>query len=46
MTIIIHGMSVANRGALRNPDSLEFYIFLIRFGSQGYKCLEMSLYEI
>jgi hypothetical protein len=22
---IIHGMSVANRGALRNQDSLDFY---------------------
>ncbi len=25
VTKIIHGMSVANRGALRNPDSLDFY---------------------
>lgn len=26
VTKIIHGMSVANRGALRNPTSLDFYI--------------------
>ena len=26
VTKIIHGMSVANRGALRNPNSLDFYI--------------------
>ncbi len=26
VTKIIHGMSVANRGALRNPDSLDFYM--------------------
>jgi len=26
VTKIIHGMPVANRGALRNPDSLDFYI--------------------
>jgi acetoacetyl-CoA synthetase len=26
VTKIIHGMSIANRGALRNPDSLDFYI--------------------
>lgn len=25
VTKIIHGMPVANRGALRNPDSLDFY---------------------
>ena len=25
VTKIIHGMSVANRGALRNPESLDFY---------------------
>lgn len=25
VTKIIHGMAVANRGALRNPDSLDFY---------------------
>jgi acetoacetyl-CoA synthetase len=25
VTNIIHGMSVANRGALRNPESLDFY---------------------
>ena len=24
-TKIIHGMSIANRGALRNPNSLDFY---------------------
>jgi len=23
---IIHGMAVANRGALRNPTSLDYYI--------------------
>jgi acetoacetyl-CoA synthetase len=26
VTKIIHGMSVANRGALRNPESLDFYL--------------------
>ena len=26
VTKIIHGMSVANRGALRNPESLDFYM--------------------
>ena len=26
VTQIIHGMAVANRGALRNPDSLDFYM--------------------
>jgi acetoacetyl-CoA synthetase len=26
VTKIIHGMEVANRGALRNPDSLDFYM--------------------
>jgi acetoacetyl-CoA synthetase len=26
VTKIIHGMPVANRGALRNPDSLDYYI--------------------
>ncbi|MHA1318594.1 MAG: acetoacetate--CoA ligase [Promethearchaeota archaeon] len=26
VTKIIHGMSIANRGALRNPNSLDFYI--------------------
>ena len=26
ITKIIHGMSVANRGALRNPESLDFYM--------------------
>ena len=26
VTKIIHGMSVANRGALRNPNSLDFYM--------------------
>jgi len=26
VTKIIHGMEVANRGALRNPESLDFYI--------------------
>jgi hypothetical protein len=26
VTKIIHGISVANRGALRNPNSLDFYI--------------------
>ena len=26
VTRIIHGMEVANRGALRNPESLDFYI--------------------
>ena len=26
VTKIIHGIEVANRGALRNPDSLDFYI--------------------
>jgi len=26
VTKIIHGISVANRGALRNPDSLDFYM--------------------
>jgi len=25
VTKIIHGMAVANRGALRNPKSLDFY---------------------
>jgi len=25
VTKIIHGMAVANQGALRNPDSLDFY---------------------
>ncbi|MHA2390491.1 MAG: acetoacetate--CoA ligase [Promethearchaeota archaeon] len=26
VTKIIHGMEIANRGALRNPDSLDFYM--------------------
>jgi acetoacetyl-CoA synthetase len=26
VTKIIHGMEVANRGALRNPESLDFYM--------------------
>ena len=26
VTKIIHGMTIANRGALRNPDSLDFYM--------------------
>ncbi|MFX1297894.1 MAG: acetoacetate--CoA ligase, partial [Promethearchaeota archaeon] len=26
VTKIIHGMEIANRGALRNPESLDFYI--------------------
>lgn len=26
VTKIIHGMAIANRGALRNPDSLDFYM--------------------
>ena len=26
VTKIIHGMSVANRGALRNPDSLDYFL--------------------
>ena len=25
VTKIIHGMAIANRGALRNPESLDFY---------------------
>jgi acetoacetyl-CoA synthetase len=25
ITKILHGMDVSNRGALRNPDSLDFY---------------------
>ncbi|MFX1277767.1 MAG: hypothetical protein ACFFA3_00005 [Promethearchaeota archaeon] len=28
VTKIIHGMSVANRGTLRNPESIDLYIEL------------------
>ena len=28
VTKIIHGMEVTNRGALRNPESLDFYMVI------------------